>query len=543
MLKKCGRFIYDKLQIAVSKLVAPSILEWPSLFFGLFFVLYYAWVLDDAYVYFRYIDNCLFLNYGLCYNQGEYVEGFSSPLWCLLLLGLRITHLNYWILIRVLAVLCFLVFWYLLVVLNRAFSPKNAPVFNLPLIFLCYNYSVLTYFSSGLETPLVQIYALLFALSVVYTNTGLSILIALAPLVRHEFVLPLFVYMAWTGYRQRGIPWRLLGWIGALNGCGLVFRIWYYADLFPNPFYLKDVVDWKQGFLYVHDSLSPYRMYAVLPVFGILLLYLWKQRSFLSPHLVRIPERTAIGLMSLLVAGYVIKIGGDPRHFRYLAFSYCLLIAGFSGVAELLTVRHPRVSFFRVPVCVVLALYVACLYPHQLTRHPITRNTKTILNYTINEASWHRGHPLRFSPSPWEWGTDANLDKYETLRSKPYAKARVHGYCFAAYYCPDMRIVHAFGLTDPFLSRTDIPIDRPAHRNGLKRLAEDLRDLLLTHQFQYHPGLLREICLQNQAPVWIQENLDEMEIVEKKMLNTHRFWENARLAFTFSGVIHIEPVR
>ena len=41
--------------------------------------------MDDSYVYFRYVDNLVFLGNGLVYNRGEYLEGFSSPLWAVLL--------------------------------------------------------------------------------------------------------------------------------------------------------------------------------------------------------------------------------------------------------------------------------------------------------------------------------------------------------------------------------------------------------------------------------------------------------------------------
>ena len=69
----------------------PSALEWACLVAGLFFCLHYAWVLDDAFVYYRYVDNLLVLGHGLVYNQGEYVEGFTSPLWLLILTLLRLT--------------------------------------------------------------------------------------------------------------------------------------------------------------------------------------------------------------------------------------------------------------------------------------------------------------------------------------------------------------------------------------------------------------------------------------------------------------------
>ncbi len=41
------------------------------------------WVAEDAYITFRYIDNFLH-GYGLVYNVGDRVEGFTHPLWLFL---------------------------------------------------------------------------------------------------------------------------------------------------------------------------------------------------------------------------------------------------------------------------------------------------------------------------------------------------------------------------------------------------------------------------------------------------------------------------
>ena len=56
----------------------------------------YRWMMDDAFIYFRYADNLLFLGRGLVYNAGEYVEGYSSPLWMLGLLPLRALGIDFY---------------------------------------------------------------------------------------------------------------------------------------------------------------------------------------------------------------------------------------------------------------------------------------------------------------------------------------------------------------------------------------------------------------------------------------------------------------
>src|SRR5678815_1722287 len=89
----------------------PSALEWLCLAAGLVLTLQYAWFLDDAFVYYRYVDNLLFLGRGLVFNPGEYVEGYSSPLWALLLIPLRATHANWWLIVRAIGLLGFAGTW------------------------------------------------------------------------------------------------------------------------------------------------------------------------------------------------------------------------------------------------------------------------------------------------------------------------------------------------------------------------------------------------------------------------------------------------
>ncbi len=128
----------------------PSTSEWICLIGGLFLVIHYSWFMDDAFIYFRYLDNLLYLGHGLVFNSGEYVEGFSSPLWAILLIPLRLTGLDYWILIRLVGVVSFALFWALLVKLNRSLSPPGRPILNVPLCYLAFNYGVQCYFTSGL---------------------------------------------------------------------------------------------------------------------------------------------------------------------------------------------------------------------------------------------------------------------------------------------------------------------------------------------------------------------------------------------------------
>jgi len=79
-------------KLYVLKLPLPKPIEWLYLIGGLLLTLHYFGFQDDSFVFFRYVDNLIFLKAGLVYNRGEYVEGFSSPLWLMLLVPLRMLH-------------------------------------------------------------------------------------------------------------------------------------------------------------------------------------------------------------------------------------------------------------------------------------------------------------------------------------------------------------------------------------------------------------------------------------------------------------------
>src|SRR5262249_55919609 len=74
----------------------PRPFEYVLLVFGFALITRYAWVMDDAFIYARYAENAVVMKLGLVYNAGEWVEGFSSPLWMLWVLLGRALGLGYW---------------------------------------------------------------------------------------------------------------------------------------------------------------------------------------------------------------------------------------------------------------------------------------------------------------------------------------------------------------------------------------------------------------------------------------------------------------
>ena len=545
----------------------PTWLEWLCLAASLFLTLQYAWVLDDAYVYSRYVDNLVHLERGLVFNEGEYVEGYSSPAWCLLLIPLRALGLDWWLLWRLLGLACAAATWALLVSLARRAAPAGARVFNTALLLLAFNYAVQSYFTSGVEAPLVQLAAVAFALYVFDPrHAPAAVLVGLAPMIRHELALPLVFALVW-GWRATGrIPWLVVRAAAFSLGPWLLFRIGYYADLVPNTFYLKDEVNWARGLRYLHDTALTYGVYVLAPAFALLAFALLRSGAA-SKRELRLGERWVLLLSAAAVCVYVAKIGGDPRHYRYLAFPFCVAVCASQGLIECAWRAAPeRLQRLAPAAALVLALGVGALYPRQLAGHPLQRSVEHLKVDEINDAQYHRLHEdLDFDPWLLDAGDelldDIALDlawrDHALLRQGPlpirgeyerYVQAGLNatwfdvygeGWCVRAWKRFTQSLVHKDGLTDPILARAKVPSHRAAHKRGLKEFAGDV--VRLRQRFGFRAGAVRAWVEAGDAPEWMARNVETLDAIEAKAFNQHDLLENlallrrGRLAFDPSG--------
>ena len=84
----------------------------------------------------------------------------------------------------------------------------------------------------------------------------------------------------------------------------------------------------------------------------------------------------------------LVKIGGAPIHYRYMAFPFCLAVCALAGLAESFLFAF-RLDRFR-PLAPIAGVAVAALAflscPRQLSEHPFTPRGESRVKNKINEA-------------------------------------------------------------------------------------------------------------------------------------------------------------
>ncbi|RJO60634.1 hypothetical protein C4544_04810 [candidate division WS5 bacterium] len=516
--------------------------EWFYLAAGLFFIQWYFWVMDDAFVLLRYVDNLLFLKNGLVYNKGEYVDGLSSPFMVILTTLLRATEMSWAHIFRLLPIVSFVTFWYMLVRLDRRFAPATAGI-NFPLAYLTLNYAVLCHFSSWMETPLVHVLAVAYALYLFNPRSlSLQIMLALSPLVRHEMIIPFTIVAIWTWRKHKILPVKMALMMIISVGSWVLFRIYYYADLFPNTFYYKDAINIRQGLMYVHDTFRTYHFYEVT-VLALILFYFVKKRGV---ELI-LPERVMMIITSLPVLFYVIKIGGDWTHYRYLAFPFVLVTCSFAGILEHFMKEFDLFKYrFTVPLSVaVLSLLFLSFYPVQLKRHPVFLSS--IYNNSIPEEKARREYLLdklkiTEAASIMHAGRRINLGYTTDMLSQikmtgtdtefKYTETEIGLWCETDYENIRKRIIHGWGLTDAILARIKVNLRGMSGHSPVLHFAQDILNIQRSSEY-IGRGMYRKAVEEGVAPEWVKKNLYTIEVIERKIYNNHDFQENLKLAFTF----------
>ncbi len=315
------------------------------------------WMSDDGLIVLRTVRQILAGN-GPVFNVGERVEANTSTLWTavLVLVGWIPGVSLEWI-----AVIVGLVFsaggLFLALDGARRLAGPAASTFVFPagaLVVLALP-PFRDFATSGLETGLISLWLggtwWLLVRRAVGRPFGpvwsAAVVIGLGPLVRPDLALFSLVAMAgllvltWRGWRHALVP---VAAAAALPVSYQVFRMGYYGLITPNTALVKEASEalWDSGWTYFGDFTDPYLLW--IPVATCLLAgfaLMW--RRSLNHRVVVLVAVPLVG--AVLLAAYVVRVGGDFMHGRMLLpATFCLLL-------PVMTVRVTKLTF--VPIVAV----------------------------------------------------------------------------------------------------------------------------------------------------------------------------------------------
>jgi hypothetical protein len=302
-----------------------AVLTGLPLLVGLAEAVRHAWICDDIFISFRYIDHLL-SGQGLVFNSGERVEGYTHFLWVIVLAALSRLGIDLVWLGRYLPLVAFVPILGLL--FRRTLQCRPTGWLGLPIAAWCIalHRDMQIFASSGLETAP---FALLLLLGVLVTarerprfELGAA-LYAVATLVRPEgamYAATAGAYVLWRTRRVRPALFFAGIWV-ALVLPFLLFRLEYYGALLPNTYYAKSAgaAYWSQGWRYTWLYFGTYAVLlaclAAIPASWVLRLRRGEDTEPRRASNLDVP--VLAGVQVLLTVIYVTRLGGDFMFARF----------------------------------------------------------------------------------------------------------------------------------------------------------------------------------------------------------------------------------
>jgi arabinofuranosyltransferase len=426
-----------------------------------------AWVVDDAYITFRTVDN--FVNgYGLRWNVAERVQVYTHPLWMLLVsLFYFVTHEAFYTSIVLSAVLTLAAVLVASWSITRGFRQDvwKAPLLLLALLSCK---AFVDYASSGLESPLSYLLVAIF-LSDAHSESGAStsavgVLLLLTSLafVNHPDLVLLFLPAALgTMIARRRRSWwesvRLIAVTTLPATLWVSFSLFYYGFPLPNTAYAKALCTgfpflWKvdRGLGYLGNSIRWDGASYLMLVAAL----------FLSAKKAR--KRALLLILGVLLhMVFVVLSGAASTHMSGRFFAVSLFTAIILFVDGL---GRRRVA---IPAAALLAVFIAAS-PVSAIKFGTSAYKRVSYNGSYIDTKWFADQE---GIALINWRPERPLPDHEWYRAGEEARHlpdRVHVggapgsdaigfFGFAAG--PDLFIVDRLGLSDPLLAR--LPAIRP----------------------------------------------------------------------------------
>jgi len=349
---------------------------------------------DDAFISYRYVENLVQGN-GLVFNLGERVEGFTNFLWIIILSVFARLGLNIIVVSKILGVASGCITLILLYQLSRMFFPKKEWLLSLLPPLLLTASSAFAYWSiSGLETSLFVMMVLLSVYLYLTRPMLWVISCAASALVRPEGALIFGVLLLHQAVSEKGELKKALKHLGAfvlLLFPFAVFKLVYYGDLLPNPFYAKTDLSLeyvRSGLEYFWQFLQHYGLWGLIYLLPLLLYRSLDSRSRL------------LLFLSLVYTLYIILVGGDVlkvhRFFLpILPALYLLLVICADRVSRWIKNRLRKSAILAFVLLGISALFYASPYTWIADARGAEKGLVEKMEFTAEYLNEH--YPQRFT--------------------------------------------------------------------------------------------------------------------------------------------------
>ena len=419
-----------------------------------------AWVVDDAYITFRVVDNVLH-GRGLVWNVGERVQAYTHPLWMFIVAGFSFLTREYFLTSVAISFVLFVASVSIAALHLRRIDAWRPALWISTILA---SKAVIDFSSSGLENALSGFLASLFfsvlllrrpsPTKLTRTQVGCLFLIAALAFVNRQDTLlvyaPALIYVAATLWPARRSYWPVVILSMLPAALWLAFSVFYYGFPLPNTAYAKLVstnvplIDRAHhGAYYVMNSLRWDWVSFVLVATSLLVV-------------ARQHRVAAIAAMAgvCLYLSYVVVDASIATHMSGRFFSLPFFVA-FLAMSADIPARLVPVPATAILLSVVLSPFSPVkantrFYPEPMEYHNIidTRRYVDDEGATLFTVLSNGGHPDH------AWLRAGETFRNETARIRVGAAAiaplAVGFFGYAAG--PDKYIVDVLGLTDPLLA-------------------------------------------------------------------------------------------
>lgn len=504
-----------------------------------------AWVVDDAYITLRTVDNFVH-GYGLRWNTFERVQSYTHPLWMLLMTAVyAVTREHYFTLLALGWLTTGCTLWYTFRASQAGRSQQSLLAYACWLVLLLASKAFMDYSTAGLENPLSHALLALFYFrltrSTDASSAELAPLVAIASLsfVNRQDTLLIYLpalcvvllHQIRTAMKREAASTRRWQWLVELlfatSPAWLweLFSIFYYGFPFPNTAYAKALnhgigygFSIAQGSRYLANSFDMDPI-TLLTAGGAFASTLWLA--------VKHGDARRFWLM-LGCAGYVVYVwimGAASTHmsgrFLTLVFFGATLVAldtllkqrlALLGAALGLIVIH-QVATYDSPVRTL-----GCEWARQARDSQTWRGVLDVRRYVCAQgAALANGlHAKRALPDH-DWFYQGQDAKHASEHELVVNLGGADGWGAIGYYGyaagPQVRIIDRLALTDPLLARLPVKSDWSRIAGHYERLIPEgyVESVTTLENHVVDPQLHQlydDVRLVSQAPLFASGRLD-----------------------------------